>query len=514
MIVRPIFPDQLTENLSSLQGASPGTDVIVMSERGWSLSDRPHHPKKIAFLIAAQRHFAQLWAAKGVAVFLQPWDAPEPQPDLSAYIHQVLGLLKAPCEKIIVTQPSVASCQAELRQWEERFGLPVIIKKDTRFYCDQKDFERWAAGRTTLRMEYFYRMLRARENILMSNKSEPLGGQWNYDSQNRQPAKNCPPLNQTYQKEPDSITQDVLALLKKTTSKHFGALEPFHYAVTRQEALEALHLFIERRLPFFGDFQDVMRDDDPWLYHSHISLYLNAGLLVARECVQAAEDAYKRGHAPLNAVEGFIRQILGWREFVRGLYWHYQKLPQPMNALGADRPLPPLYWGAPTKMRCMQQCVADTEQKAYAHHIQRLMVLGNFALLAGLDPAEVDLWYLLVYADAYEWVEQPNVLGMILWADGGLLASKPYAASGAYINKMSNYCEKCSYSVKDKESEKACPFHALYWDFLSRHESRFRHHPRLSMIYKTLDKLGDEKINQYRAKAASFLKDLDNGQEV
>lgn len=514
MVIRPIYPDQLTENLASLREMSPENDLIVMSERGWSLSDRPHHPKKLVFLIAAQRHFALSLEEQGYKVFLHPWDAQEPCEDLSSFMSQVISSCGLLIEGIVVTNPSSAECQKNVAQWSTEFNLPVTIKNDDRFYCSIDDFYSWALGRKTLRMEYFYRMLRVRENILIV-QGQPEGGAWNYDSENRQPAKNCPPSNQTYREEADQITQDVITLLKQTiSSENFGVIEPFHYAVTRQGALQALELFIDTRLSFFGDFQDVMRDDDPWLYHSHMSLYLNAGLLVAKECVEAALEAYRRGKAPLNAVEGFVRQILGWREFVRGLYAHYQALEQPMNALGADRALPSLYWGGETKMRCLQQCVSDTYQKAYAHHIQRLMVLGNFALLAGIDPAEVDLWYLLVYADAYEWVEQPNVLGMILWADGGLLASKPYAASGAYINKMSNYCQKCFYSVQDKDGDKACPFNYLYWDFLRRHEKRFRSNPRLAMIYKTFDRLGLEKIEKYQKKAETFLEDLQSGKKV
>jgi deoxyribodipyrimidine photolyase-related protein len=514
MILRPIFPDQLTEDLPSLRDLDPRRDILVMSERGWSLSDRPHHPKKIIFLLAAQRHFANLWRSKGYTVLLQDWEASPLAITLSDYIASILKTFKQAPDKIVVTNPSAVPCQHDLLLWAQRYGIPVTILDDDRFYCTQKDFDIWAQGRSVFRMEFFYRMLRQRENILMQMNGQPEGGLWNYDAQNRQPAKNCPPSYQTYHQEPDQITADVLAMLKKTVTTHFGALEPFHFAVTRQGALQALRLFITQRLRFFGDYQDVMRDDDPWLYHSHISLYLNAGLLTARECVAAALEAYEQKIAPLNATEGFVRQILGWREFVRGLYGHYQKLPQPMNALEAHRKLPHIYWGGATKMRCMQRCVQDTHDNAYAHHIQRLMVLGNFALLAGIDPAEVDSWYLLVYADAYEWVEQPNVLGMILWADGGLLASKPYAASGAYINKMSNYCHSCYYSVSDKNSPRACPFHSLYWAFLIRHEKRFRSNPRMAMIYQSLDKMDAAKKQLYITKATAFLEAIEHGQEV
>ena len=249
-----------------------------------------------------------------------------------------------------------------------------------------------------------------------------------------------------------------------------------------------------------------MIEGEPWLYHSHLSFYINIGLLSPIECIERAEAAYLEGSAPLNAVEGFIRQILGWREYVRGIYWLKMPEYENENYLGADRKLPWLYWGGETKMNCLRQCVKETKENAYAHHIQRLMVLGTFALIAGLDPDEVNEWYYIVYADAYQWVELPNVTGMILFADGGLLASKPYAASGAYINKMSDYCKNCSYSVTKKNGDKACPFNYLYWDFMLRNEGTLKGNPRLNMSYRTLERMGDEKIQAIKDDAQRFFK--------
>jgi len=278
--------------------------------------------------------------------------------------------------------------------------------------------------------------------------------------------------------------------------------------VTRADALRALDHFIEHRLSQFGDYQDAMIQGEPWMFHSHISFYLNCGLLLPLECARAAERAFHAGDAPLNAVEGFIRQIIGWREYVRGIYW--LKMPEyaQENFLDAVRPLPAFFWTAQTKMNCLRQCVLETKQNAYAHHIQRLMVLGNFALLAGLHPDEVNKWYLLVYADAYEWVELPNVSGMILFADGGYLASKPYAASGAYINKMSNYCKNCSYSVSKKNGPDACPFNYLYWNFYLDNQSKLKGNPRLNHPYATLAKMDDMKRDAIRDDARRFLEDL------
>ena len=310
----------------------------------------------------------------------------------------------------------------------------------------------------------------------------------------------------------DNYFKDLFVL--DMANNHFGDLEPFYFAVTRQQALSALQQFISQRLHNFGDYQDAMLQDEPWMFHSHLSFYLNCGLLLPMECVRAAEQAYYDDLAPLNAVEGFVRQIIGWREYVRGIYWLKMPAYASANALGAKRPLPPLFWTGDTPMNCLKQCVKETRQHAYAHHIQRLMVLGNFALLAGLDPDAVNEWYTIVYADAYQWVELPNVTGMILFADGGVVSSKPYAASGAYINKMSNYCKGCRYQVSKKNGPDACPFNYLYWDFLLRNRQQLRSNHRLGMIYKTLERMSQEKIQAITDDSQAFFNALDQQQIV
>jgi len=300
----------------------------------------------------------------------------------------------------------------------------------------------------------------------------------------------------------------VIDLVAEQFPDHFGDLKPFYFAVTRDQAFNALQLFIKTRLSHFGDYQDAMIEGEPWMYHSHISFYLNCGLLLPLECVHAAEDAYVQGNAPLNAVEGFIRQIIGWREYVRGIYW--LKMPEypEENFFKAERDLPDFYWTANTQMNCLRQCVLETRENAYAHHIQRLMVLGNFALLAGVNPKQVNRWFLTVYADAYEWVELPNVSGMILFADGGYLASKPYAAGGSYINKMSNYCKNCRYKVTKKNGEDACPFNYLYWDFLARNREKLRSNHRIGMMYKTYDRMDEGKKQAISDDSLNFLDNL------
>ena len=349
--------------------------------------------------------------------------------------------------------------------------------------------------------------MRRQYNILMSG-DKPIGDQWNFDQENRQPPKAGLDIPQPFSVKPDAITHEVLELVENKFSDHFGSLDQFHMATTRQGALDALDFFIKHNLVLFGTYQDAMLMDEPWLYHSHISFYLNCGLLEPLECIQAAEKAYHNDNAPINAVEGFIRQILGWREYIRGIYWHMMPNYTNLNFLNAKNPLPEFYWNAETDMRCLQQSVKQTIDHAYAHHIQRLMVLGNFALLVGIDPKYVNEWFLIVYADAYEWVELPNVSGMALFADGGVLGSKPYAASGAYINKMSNYCKHCVYKVSDKTGPTACPFNYLYWDFLDRNKEVLAKNPRMRLIYQAYHRMSDEKKETIKSSAKSFLKNI------
>ena len=322
-------------------------------------------------------------------------------------------------------------------------------------------------------------------------RQQPIGQQWNYDSANRKAWLGSPPLPPQLNFERDQIDLDVLALVKREFCQHSGSLANFRWATTRSNAKRVLEHFITYSLPYFGDYQDAMAQGTDTLFHSLLSPYLNCGLLLPKEVCDAAEAAYHAGHVPLNAVEGFIRQILGWREYVRGIYWLYMPEYANRNALQHSSPLPQFYWTGHTQMNCMAECFRNTFQNAYAHHIQRLMITGNFALLSAVDPQQISEWYLAVYADAYEWVELPNTLGMVMHADGGLMASKPYAASGNYINKMSDYYKHCTYNVKTRTEPDSCPFNSLYWFFMIRHEAIFRTHPRMGMIYRQLDKLKD-----------------------
>ena len=469
-----------------------------------------HHPKKIAFLFAAMRHFAEELAEQGYQIRYIKLTDPSNTQTLNGEISRAVDEYKV--SQIIITEPSEYRLKIMTDAWHKLLNIPIVIRPDNRFFCSREEFNIWAQGKKQLRMEYFYREMRKKYQILMESPGAPIGGQWNYDKENRKPPVKGLKSPKRISHKKSRILKDVLEMVAIKFSDHFGVLEPFHYAVTRKQALIELEDFIYRILPNFGDYQDAMVRGEAYLYHSLLSSYINAGLLLPLEICQVAEKAYKNGCASLNSVEGFIRQILGWREFIRGIYW--LKMPEyaDLNYLGANTNLPDFYWGAKTHMACISEAVAHTKIHAYSHHIQRLMVTGNFALIAGLDVKQVQEWYLAVYSDAFEWVEMPNTLGMALFGDGGIVGSKPYAASGKYINKMSNFCDKCYYDPNEMLGEKACPFNALYWDFLARNRHKLEFNQRLPYVYSTWDKFGVEKQSSIRNKAINILELMKTGE--
>jgi deoxyribodipyrimidine photolyase-related protein len=501
-----ILGDQLSHDISSLDDFDPTQDQILMCEVHEEATYVKHHKKKIAFLFSAMRHFAAELEDKKFPVRYTTLDDDNNAGSFFGEVQRAVKDFKP--ETIIVIMPGEYRVLDDMKQWEDKIGVKTDIREDTRFLCTPDEFKQWANGRKQLRMEFFYREMRKKYNILMDGDN-PEGGQWNYDAENRKPPKDGLDVPEPYTGQIDDITQDCIDLVADRFADHFGDLYPFYFAVTRDQALYALNKFIGERLSQFGDYQDAMVQGEPWMFHSHLSFYINCGLLNPLECIQKAESAYRDGKAPLNAVEGFIRQILGWREYIRGIYW--LKMPDyaDENYLNAKRDLPDFFWSGNTKMNCLRQCILETKENAYAHHIQRLMVTGNFSLLAGIAPEQVNEWYLIVYADAYEWVEMPNVSGMILFADGGVLASKPYAAGGAYINRMSDYCKNCSYKVTKKNGPDACPFNYLYWDFFLRHEDQLRGNPRLNHSYATIDKMDNDKRQAAQDDARRFFKNIE-----
>jgi deoxyribodipyrimidine photolyase-related protein len=487
-VLRVILGDQLSSRLDVVAGADKEYDVFLIAEVMAEASYVRHHVKKIAFLFSAMRHFAEALRSAGYHVRYVPLDDPDNSQSLDGEIRRAVVVL-AP-DRVVVTEPGEWRLREGFEALRLALPVPLDIQPDTRFLCSHAAFSDWAEGRRELRMEYFYREMRRRHDVLMEQDGKPVGGRWNFDTENRKPPKaglKSPP-RLSFRK--DAITLDVLDLVKRCFPDGYGRLEPFHFAVTRRQALRELDHFIDYILPGFGDYQDAMVRGEPYLRHSLLAAYINAGLLYPLEVCRKAEAGYRAGRAPLNAAEGFIRQILGWREYVRGVYWRFMPGYIERNALDAVERLPGFYWTGETRMACMREALRHTYEHAYSHHIQRLMITGNFALLAGVNPRQVHEWYLAVYADAYEWVEAPNTIGMALYADGGLLASKPYAASGNYISRMSNFCDGCAYDPSVSVGDRACPFNALYWDFLARHRERFSGNARMPYVYATWDKKG------------------------
>jgi deoxyribodipyrimidine photolyase-related protein len=502
-----ILGDQLSLDLPMLADADPARDVLVMAEVRAEGSYVPHHPQKITLILAAMRKHAAALQGRGFCVAYSRLDDP-------ANTQSIAGeLIRRAAEygmtEVWMTEPGEWRLDRALRD----LPLGLRVWPDTRFVASKAEFATWATGRKQLRMEYFYREMRRKTGLMMEG-DQPAGGQWNFDHDNRKPAKADLFRPAPLRTKPDAVVEAVLDLVAREFPDHFGALHPFGWATDRAGALAVLDHFIAHALPLFGDYQDAMLAGEPTLYHALISPYLNIGLLSPLEVCRAVEVAWQAGGVPINAAEGFIRQIIGWREFVRGIYWLEGPGYAGRNVLGHSRALPAVYWGGETRMACMKAAVGQTRDMGYAHHIQRLMVTGNFALLAGVDPGQVHTWYLAVYVDAFEWVEAPNTVGMSQFADGGVVGSKPYVSSGAYIDRMSDYCGGCSYRVKEKSGPEACPFNLLYWHFLIRHRDRFQGNPRMAQMYRTWDRMAAGHKGRVLADADAFLVRMAGGEVV
>jgi deoxyribodipyrimidine photolyase-related protein len=502
-----VLGDQVSMGLSALRAAHRETDIVVMAEVMGEAEYVPHHPKKIAFLFASMRKFAATLEGEGWTVAYSRLDDPDNSQTISGELLRRADEYGA--SEVLTTQAG------EWRVIKDLEDLPLNVQTlpDDRFIATHAEFQAWAEGRKALRMEYFYRDMRRKTNLMMEG-DKPAGGKWNFDHDNRKPAPGSLTYSGPMRFQTDDVTCDVIDLVRAKLPNNFGTLDNFWFATDQAQARQHLAHWIKGGLPNFGDFQDAMMGDERFLYHAIVGLYINAGLLDPLEVCQAVEEAWKNGGAPINAAEGFIRQIIGWREYVRGIYFLEGPEYTSRNHLKHNRKLPALYWGEKTWMRCLDKAVEQTREEAYAHHIQRLMVTGNFALLIGTAPQEIHEWYLAVYADAFEWVEAPNTIGMSQFADGGIIASKPYISSGNYIDKMSDYCKDCSYKVKEKTGPDACPFNLLYWHFLDRHREAFKSNHRMGNMYRVWDKMTDEKRETVLADAEAFLAKLDAGETV
>jgi deoxyribodipyrimidine photolyase-related protein len=499
-----ILGDQLDAQSAALQDFDPQQDAVFMAEvahestKVWSTKPRT------AMFLTAMRHFREELRSRGYRVFYREltadaghWtgaDSRRRKSQAETFREALAECVhSAKPQQLIMVQPGEWSVQQDCMQTAAELQVSLQMREDTHFLCSNAEFLLHTQGRKQLRMEYFYREMRVRHHVLMQ-QGKPVGGEWNYDAENRKSfGKEGPPLHTApVSFTPDALTQEVITLVNARFATHPGDLSRFDWPVTAADAERALADFILHRLAQFGDWQDAMWTEEPWLFHSRLSAAMNLKLLNPRQVIAAAETAYHQGTAPLAAVEGFIRQILGWREYVRGIYWKFMPQYVELNALQAKEPLPAFFWTAETAMQCLRQTLTQTLHYGYAHHIQRLMVTGLYTLMLGANPRAVHEWYLAVYVDAIEWVELPNTLGMSQHGDGGIMASKPYIATGKYIQRMSNYCSNCKYDPAQSTGERACPFTTLYWDFLHKHEARLRKNPRMSMQMRNLDRLSPQ----------------------
>ena len=517
-----VLGDQLDLEAAAFDGFDSTHDAVWMAEVDEESTHVWSSKQRIALFLSGMRHFAQALEEAGRPVHYHRLEGttPRAQPSrpadtsktalttataataaipasasaestgLAARLQADLQTLKP--QQVVLTEPGDWRVLSELRAVIEAAGLSLEVRADRHFFTTVAGFAAYAKARKSLRLEYFYRELRQKHAILMDG-DQPAGGQWNFDADNREAfgpeGPGRVPPRATF--EPDALTREVINLVNTRFADHPGTLDSFAWPVTRAQALQALQRFVDERLTLFGRYEDALWPGEPWLYHSHLSAALNLKLLTAREVVQAAEQAYRAGRAPLHSVEGFIRQILGWREYVRGIYWTQMPGYAERNALDAQQDLPAWFWTGQTDMACLRDAITQTLEQGYAHHIQRLMVTGLYALLLGVKPQQVHEWYLSVYVDAVEWVELPNTLGMSQYGDGGLMASKPYVATGKYIQRMGGPCKSCRYDPGLREGERACPYTTLYWDFLMRHESLLAKNARMALQVKNLERLSD-----------------------
>lgn len=501
-----VLGDQLDSKSAAFEDFDKDEDAVWMTEVKGEAEHVWNHKARIAVFLSAMRHFRDALQDRGVTVFYRQMNDRGNQGDFNSELKAAVRKYKP--DKLIMVEPGEWRVKQALLDAADEVETELEIREDTHFYCSHQQFEEHAEGRKQLRLEYFYRELRKRHDVLMDD-GDPEGGEWNYDSKNRGSfGKSGPDEDRPEPKRftPDKLTKEVLDLVEDKFSDHPGELEHFDWPVTPDDAKEALDDFIEHRLKLFGEYQDAMWTEEPYLYHSRLSVALNLKLIDPRDVVGSAVAAYKADKAPLNAVEGFVRQILGWREFVRGVYWLYMPDYLERNTLEAYHALPEFYWSGDTELRCLSDAIGQTLKYGYAHHIQRLMVTGLFALLLGVDPKEVHKWYLAVYVDAVEWVELPNSLGMSQFADDGVMASKPYVATGKYIKRMSNYCSDCQFNPDQATGEDACPFTTLYWDFLMRHEERLSKNNRMALQVRNLEKKSESELDEIRRQAKRLKK--------
>ncbi len=490
-----VMGDQLNADGSAFEGADPDRDIIAMAEVEDEILRFPNHRQRVVLFLSAMRHFRDRLRERGFTVKYQQIGDDNAQSSFTQLLKNVVREHEP--ARLVMTEPGRQDLVPAIISVAADAGIPTDIRPDTHFLATHEDFDAWAADRKTLVMEYFYREMRKRYGVLMRD-GKPIGNAWNFDKENRGSFGRSGPKGVRAPRSfaPDATTKAVIAAVCDRYPDLYGATEAFDWPVTPEDAGDAVDDFVTYRLPYFGDYQDAMWTDQPFLFHSRVSTALNLKLVHPREVIERAIEAFDEGHAPLAAVEGFVRQILGWREFLRGVYWRNMPGYQDGNALRAKRELPELYWTGETDMTCMRQVVRQLLHYGYAHHIQRLMVTGLFSLLFGVEPRQIHAWYMALFVDSVEWVTLPNTIGMSQFADGGIVGTKPYAATGKYIRRMSNYCANCRYHPVKAVGDDACPFTTLYWDFLMRHEGKLKENRRMAFQLRNLSRKSSDERNE------------------
>jgi deoxyribodipyrimidine photolyase-related protein len=510
--LRLVLGDQLQHDSPHFDDFDPARDRFVLIEAPGEATHVWSHKTRIALFLAAMRHYTNMLAAGGLPFVHVTLDDPQfaDLPGLVDRLKRVIERERA--GELVVIEPGEWRVEQALLSLPAQLDVRLTVLPDRHFLCSREEFARFARGKRELRMEFFYRQMRKAHRVLLDAAGAPEGGAWNYDVDNRGgfPKSGPGDIAAPARFEPDAVTREVIDLVERHFPQHPGDLRNFAWPVTRAQALAALQRFVDARLEHFGRFQDAMWTDMPFGWHALLSSSMNLKLLDPREVIAVAEAAYRKRQLPLASVEGFIRQVLGWREFIRGVYWLFMPEMGQANHYEHRRKLPTWYWTGATRMNCMRHCVGQTLAHGYAHHIQRLMVTGQFALLAEIEPQQVCDWYLAVYVDAVEWAELPNVAGMALYADGGKFTSKPYVASGQYIKRMSNYCSGCAYRPEQRTGPQACPVTTLFWHFLDKHERTLSTNPRTIMMAKNIGRLTGEERAAIRAQAGTMLDNLDS----
>lgn len=505
--LRLVLGDQLNQQHSWLQKVDDEVLYVLMEIKPES-EYVTHHIQKVVGIFAAMRAFAAALKKAGHQVIYYKIN----QSDNKQHFVDNCNVLikKYGIEKFEYQEPDEYRLDKLLKDYAAKLDIQTAVVSSEHFYTHREELGEYAAGKKSIIMEHFYRKMRKKHQVLMDGE-DPLGGKWNYDGSNRKklPRGHEPPAPKLYKHNLEDLYEEIKAAGLKTIGNI--DTQKFIWTITPKEAAEVLSDFVTRLLPFFGTYQDAMHEEYWSIYHSRLSFAMNIKMISPQQVVEAAEKAYwDKEDIDITQVEGFVRQILGWREFMRGIYWMEMPDYAAENFFGANQKLPTYFWDGNTKMNCVKHAVQQSLDYAYAHHIQRLMITGNFCLMAGIDPKEVDEWYLGIYIDAFEWVEITNTRGMSQYADGGLVATKPYCSSANYIDKMSNYCKNCHYDKKKKVGEGACPFNSMYWNFLDQHQEKLQSNTRMNMMYRLWEKKNSNEKTELLEQAAYYLDQLDS----